>query len=80
MTLFKLANEISWNITVLGECYHSVPLKIKSSPDNNFVITDDTTDFHSDNMHLPHCWDKMILWLSYLHNGMFYTGKITYLY
>ena len=27
-----------------------------------------------------HCGDKTILWLSYLHNGIFYTGKMTSLY
>ena len=28
----------------------------------------------------PHCGDKTILWLSYLHNGISYTGKMTSLY
>ena len=27
-----------------------------------------------------HCVDKTISWLSYLHNGIFYTGKMTSLY
>ena len=27
-----------------------------------------------------HCGDKMILWPSYLHNGISYTGKMTSLY
>ena len=27
-----------------------------------------------------HCGDKTILWPSYLHNGISYTGKMTYLY
>ena len=27
-----------------------------------------------------HCGDKTILWPSYLHNGISYTGKITFLY
>ena len=27
-----------------------------------------------------HCGDKTILWSSYLHNGISYTGKMTFLY
>ena len=66
--LQELAYHSCWKLTRM--CVNTFPI---SGPWFNIKMS-------SYQYRKPRCGDKMILWPSYLHNGVSYTGKMTSLY